>query len=52
MNTKHHSKTKKKGKHLNTVKKNEICFIAYRGKTFVGDYLWASRDKSIINAPK
>ena len=35
-----------------TVKKNEIFFIADRGEAFVRDYLWASRDKSIINASK
>jgi hypothetical protein len=38
---------------MNTaVKKNEIFFIADRGEAFVRDYLWASRDKSIINASK
>jgi len=35
-----------------SVKKNEICFVDYRGKTFVGDYLWASENVNIINAFK
>jgi hypothetical protein len=36
----------------NAVKKNDIYFIGYRGKTFVGDYLWASENVNIINAFK
>ena len=35
-----------------SVKKNDIYFIGYRGKTFVGDYLWASENVNIINAFK